>query len=146
MTIKEIYNKLLPEIALNTQLINTDTTTNGNIIDIADFELGILFLLKTGVVTAGDVTPLLEESDDSTFTTSNEVADLDIVPINVSGTWYETGQEALLKIDASNTVKAFGYKGNKRYLRLSVVTANSADLTVGANVIKKAEYMSVYGK
>jgi hypothetical protein len=145
MPIKENYNNLLPVNAFSTQLINSDTTTVGEIIDSADFEIGITFIIKNGVVAAGDVTPLLEESDSPTFATSNVVADNNIVPVVVGGVRYETGQEAASILDATDEIRALGVVGTKRYLRLSLVSANSANLTVGAVAVKEGESQSVYG-
>lgn len=147
MVTRENYNELYPLVAFNTQLINSDTTTNGVIIDTAHYELGILFVMQTATITTGAFTPLLEESDDSGFSTSNEIADVNIVPVNVGGTWYETGQEAALAFVAAddNAVRTVGVVGTKRYVRLSFVTTGTADGTVGATVLKKGECQSVYG-
>lgn len=148
MPIKEIYNDLLPEVALNVQAITTDTTTVGNIIDAADYEDGVLFSIVSGTLTDGTYTPLLEESDSSTFATSNVVADANIVPVVISGTLYETGQEAASAFAATddNTVRNIAVTGTKRYLRLSIVSAStSSGGTLGALVHKAGETLSVYG-
>lgn len=148
MPIKEIYNNLYPAVAFNVQAITTDTTTNGNIIDTADYEDGVLFAMVSGTLTDGTYTPLLEESASSTFATSNVIADANIVPVAVSGTLYETGQEAALAFAATedDTVKTVGVIGTKRYVRLSFVSAStSSGGTIGAVVLKKGESRSVYG-
>ena len=46
------------------------------------------------------------------------------------------GTEDDAKIDTTNQVTTIGYVGKKRYVRLSMVTANSANLTVGAVAVQ----------
>ncbi len=145
MATREDYNKLLPLSSFDTQLINGDTTTNGNIIDTADFDGGILHVIQMGVRTTGDATPLLEESDDSGMSGSNVIADKNIVPVNIGGTWFNTGQEAASILDATNEIRAIATVGTKRYQRLSFVTDNTGLLTIGATVLKHGELQSVYG-
>jgi len=144
MASREIYNDLLPQVAFNTQLINTDTTTNGVWIDTLGYGLGILFTGQMGVRTTGDITPLFEESDDG-GSTSNVVADVNIVPVVVADVLYETGQEVASKLDGSNEIFSIGLIGTKRHVRLSGVSANTANLTFGAMVHKMGEIRSVYG-
>lgn len=145
MAVIDIYNDLYPQIAFDTQLIDSDTTTAGNIIDTAGYTSGILLSLFSGVVTAGDITPLIEEGDASNLSDATAVEDRKIVPVNIGGTWYYTGQEAASKIDASNTIRDIGLVGTKRFIRVSFVSDNSADLTAGAIVHKEGDVQSVYG-
>ncbi len=131
MSSQDMKNNILQKVALNTQVIASDTTTAGVIIDTQGFE-ALTFLMQVGVVTAGDVTMLIEESDDAAFATSNEVIDSELL-----------GTEADTTLDTSQTISRIGYIGCKRFVRLSAVTDNSADLTVGAAAIlghpRKAE-------
>jgi hypothetical protein len=121
MASQDTHNSIDERVALNTQLINTDTTTNGNIIDTQAYE-SVEFLVQAGVVTAGDVTPALQDGEDSGL---SDAATVDAAFVLGS----------LVALDTSNTTTRFGYVGKKRYVRPNAVSANSADLTVGITVI-----------
>ena len=54
--LKDIRNQLKPLIALKPQQINTDTTTNGEIIDTAEYDGGIVFTMSMAYTT-GTFTP-----------------------------------------------------------------------------------------
>ena len=109
---------MLPKVAVDMQLINSDTTTVGNVIDLSGFDAAT-FIVLAGVRTTGDATPLIEDSNDNI--TYAAVADDFLI-----------GTEAAAKVDATNEITRVGYVGKKRYLRVSIVTATSANLTVGA--------------
>lgn len=148
MATREIYNMLYPEVALSTQAISTDTTTAGEIIDTANYDGGILFAILSGTLTDGAYTPYFEEGDESNLSDASAVADKNISPVNVGGTWYTTGQEAALAFAATDddTVRTVGLVGTKRYVRLSLVSAStSTGGTIGAIVLKVGEIQSVYG-
>ena len=74
--------------------------------------------------TDGDVTPLIEESDNSDMSSSNAVADADLL-----------GTEAAAALSAAG-VSNVGYIGNKRYVRATAVTAAGSTLSVGCTAIK----------
>lgn len=115
MAKKDSRTKYDSKVGLNTQAISSDTTTAGVKLDLAGY-LGATFAMTTGAVSAGDVTILIKDSDDNvTFTA---VADQFL--ISTEGT-----------LDAANSITSVGYVGKKRYVQASVVTANSANLTVG---------------
>jgi hypothetical protein len=116
MSVKDSKTKYDIKIALNTQAISSDTTTAGVKLDLSGY-LGVTFAMTTGAVSAGDVTILVKDSDDNTTFTA--VADQFL--ISTEGT-----------LDAANSITSVGYVGKKRYVQISVVTANSANLTVGA--------------
>ena len=122
MSSVDLKNNIKQAVAFNIQTISSDTTTAGTEIDTAGYESATI-IFQAGVVTAGDATLLVQESDTSggTFT---DVADADLI-----------GLEASTKLDASNGVAKIGVLSKKQYLKVSVVTANSANLTVGAQVI-----------
>ena len=122
---KDLKNDIAVTNAFNTQVINTDTVTNGNIIDLKDYE-GCTFIISAGVVTAGSVLPILKESDVITFGgEETAVSDVDLI-----------GTELLCTLDASHEVKTLGYKGSKRYVRLSLDSDASANLTAGASCVR----------
>ena len=108
----------------------TDNTAKvGAIIDNSGFDS----LLYSWVLVTPDAdatfTPLLEESDNSSLSGSNEVADADLI-----------GTESGATDSAGNTTtKAWklGYKGTKRYTRLTLTpAANTGNLYVAAVAIQ----------
>jgi hypothetical protein len=118
---RDLHNNVDERVALNTQLINTDTTTNGNIIDTQGYE-SIEFVMQAGVVTAGDVTPVLQDGDDS------GLSDAAVVAAD-----FRLG--SLVTLDATNGITRFGYVGKKRYVRVNALSATSANLTVGVTAV-----------
>lgn len=119
---KDLKNDIGVAVALNPATIATDTTTNGNVIDLQGYE-SATFVIGIGTRTDGTYTPLLKESDVSTFGgEENAVDDADLI-----------GTEAAAALTASNTVKTLGYKGSKRYLRLSVVSTSTTSGTTSAH-------------
>lgn len=124
---RDIRNQLKPEIALDPVAVNTNTTTVGAIIDTADYNKGVVFTFFQKIWTAGTATPLIEESADSGFATSNEVEDQYLIGD------VETGQEADSALTATRTVSSLGVAGNpKRYIRLSIVTTDGPDIILAA--------------
>ena len=122
---RDLANNIVQGLAFNPATINTDTTTAGNVIDrSADLGESLTILFGVGVVTAGDVTLLVQESDDNV--TYTNVADDDLI-----------GTEAGTKLDASNTTSRIGYVGAKQYVKVSVVSDNSANIAaVNAYYVK----------
>ena len=123
MAMYDIHNHLNEVLALDPQVIATDTTTNGNSIDMngsaGDFE-ALEFVMTVGLYTDGDYNLALEESDDNSIWAAVDAA-------NVVGT--------ATVVSADNTVTSLGYVGKKRYARANVVSASTttgATLTVTA--------------
>jgi hypothetical protein len=105
---------------LNHQTISSDTTTAGSAIDTTGYNHALV-IFKSGAYSAGNATPLITESDDdSTYTA---------VPDD-----YLVGTEAAAALSAANTVATVGVIVTKKYLKVSAVTASSANLGVGATV------------
>lgn len=117
-------SQMAASVALNTASISSSTTTNGNIIDTQGYN-ALTLILSVGSRTDGTYTPLVRHGDAADLSDVADVDDADLV-----------GTEALAAISASNTVKKIGYVGNKRYVRLSVVsTSVTTGATVGATAI-----------
>ena len=95
-----------------------NTATVGQIIDHAGAK-SVTYLIATGSLADADATftVLLEESDASDMTGATAVADADLI-----------GTEALASFLFSDDNKCFklGYKGSKRYSRLTITPANNA--------------------
>jgi hypothetical protein len=115
----DLKNDIKQLIALDVQAIASDTTTVGNEIDLAGYESATVILF-CGAVAAGDVTLLVQDSDTS-GSGFVDVADDFLI-----------GSEVDTNIAAANGIARIGYVGKKRYLKVSAVTANSANLTAGA--------------
>ena len=120
----DIHNSMDAVNALNIQAITTDTTTVGNIIDTDGAE-GIEFILHSAGVSAGDFTPKIEDGDDAAL---SDAADVDSSLI--------IGSLAGAQIAAANAVTKFGIVNHKRYVRVSIVSDNSANGTLGVSAIK----------
>jgi hypothetical protein len=121
----DLHNDVLGAVALNTAAITSSTTTAGNIIDMSGFE-GLEFFIQSGARTDGTYTPLIEEGDEDDLGDAAAVADENLL-----------GTEAAAAVAAANTVKRIGYRGHKRYVRLSIVsTGVTSGATVGATAVK----------
>ncbi|MEA4805091.1 hypothetical protein [Acetobacterium wieringae] len=125
---KDMKNNIKVSNALNIQAIASNTTTAGAIIDTKGFD-SLTFVFQTGTITDGDYTLLIHEGDNSGLSDAAAVADADLL-----------GTEALASFTADtddNKVSKIGYRGNKRYVRLSVVSTNvTTGGTVGAVAIQ----------
>lgn len=118
----DLKSNIKPLNGLNTQVISSDTTTAGEVIDTAAYH-SLVAVLKTGVVTSGDVQLIIEESD---------VAGSGFVAVASD---YLDGTLLSTNISASNGISIIGINATKRYVKISVLTANSANLTVGCSVL-----------
>ena len=124
---KDLKNDVALLVAFKIQTVSTNTTTNGEIIDLQDYE-GCTFVFQTGTVTDGDYLPLIEESVNSDLTSSNVVVDGDLI-----GTESNAGFTA---DDDDDKISTLGYRGSKRFVRFAVVSTNtSSGAVIGANVI-----------
>lgn len=123
---REHYSNLLCVNGFDTQVINSDTTTNGEIIDMQGFD-SLLYAIQAGTITLGTITPVVEHGDDSGLSDASDVADINLNP---------TEADAVFAATDDNVVKRIAYTGSKRYVRLKLTTADSADLTVGAVAIQ----------
>ena len=101
-----------------------NTAQVGQIIDRLGYG-SVAYIINIGSVADADATftTLLEESDDAAFSTSNAVADADMLS-QTSGTAPEAA--ASFQYDSDNQVRKLGYVGNKRYTRLTITPALNA--------------------
>ena len=112
---RDLHNNIKAETAFNTSAISSDTTTSGNIIDMQGFG-SIEFVIQSGTLTDGTYTPLIQEGDESNLSDATAVGDADLLG---------TEADAAFIASEDNTVKKVGYIGNKRYVRLSIVSAST---------------------
>jgi hypothetical protein len=115
---------IAPSVGLNTAAITSNTTTNGVIIDTQGYN-SLTYLLNVGARTDGTFTPSIQHGDAANLSDAATVTADDLV-----------GTYAGAAISAAQTVKKIGYVGNKRYVRLQVVsTSVSSGATVGATAL-----------
>lgn len=114
-----LHHKVKAVSAMDSNTINSATTTDGNAIDTLGYE-SLEYIVQTGTVTtAGTVSVLLEESDTS-FTGETTVP----AEENLGG--------ANVVIVAADDDKVFrcGSIGKKRYQRIAIVTAGTNNFIV----------------
>ena len=97
--------------------VSDNTAQVGAIIDMQGYN-SLTYLIAAGTLVdaAFTIAALLEESDDSGLAGSNAVADADLI-----GTEAEAGFDQ----DDDNTVKKLGYRGHKRYVRLTLTPSDN---------------------
>lgn len=98
--------------------VSDDTAQVGQIIDRQGFGT-VEYVIATGSIADSNATfaVLLEESDDSSMSGATAVADADLL-----------GTEALagFQFDDDNECRKLGYKGHKRYTRLTITPSGNA--------------------
>lgn len=98
--------------------VSDDTAQVGQIIDRQGFGT-VEYVIATGSIADSNATfaVLLEESDDSSMSGATAVADADLL-----------GTEALagFQYDDDNECRKLGYKGRKRYTRLTITPSGNA--------------------
>lgn len=113
-------NTMTPRAALNTAAISSSTTTAGNIIDTQGYN-ALTFVLNVGARTDGSYRLSVEHGDDPALADTAAPDATDLV-----------GTTAATAVAAAQTQSKLGYVGNKRYVRVSVVsTGVSSGATVG---------------
>ena len=132
MATQDLVELTKESVALDVDTINSDTTTNGNSVDMTGYQ-SVMFAYFTGSYTDGDYEPQVEHADDDgagSPDTWNAVSDSDLLPTG-------TGQEASRSLGTANAIDQIGYRGTKKWVRLSIVsTSTSTGATVGAVVIQ----------
>lgn len=124
MANKDLHNKVKVMNAFDIQSISSDTTTNGDIIDLQGYE-SCEFIFQTGTITDGDYTVLIQEGDESDLSDAGAVADGDLLGTESNASFTSN--------DDDNKVSKIGYGGGKRYVRFNVVSSNTTSGgTVGA--------------
>ena len=117
---KDLYNNSTSKLALAPIVLNSDADNAFAIIDTQNYNSGKV-VLKTGVVTAGDITiKEIQESDDSAM-----VGETPIPSDRLQG--------SLTTLDASG-ITELGFITTKRYIRVIATTANSANLLADCTV------------
>lgn len=110
----DLHHQVKAAVALDSQTISTDTTTNGNVIDTLDFE-SLEFLVLSGAITDGTYTLLLEESDEVTFGGEETAVPADQI----------LGDTVDFVAADDDAVRRIGSIGKKRFQRLSIVSTGT---------------------
>lgn len=106
--------------------LSDNTALVSPIVDVRGFD-SLTFFILTGTLADADATfaVLMEESDDSGLSGSNAVADADMIGQDVASAVVPETQAAFtFALDGG--VRRIGYKGTKRYVRLTVTPSNNS--------------------
>lgn len=114
---RDLMNNIhVPAVAIGNALDNTPIVSP--IVDVQGYD-SLTFLIAAGTLADADatVTVLVEESDNSNMSSANAVADDDLI-----------GTELLAAFTFAddNEGRKIGYRGSKRYVRLTVTPAANA--------------------
>lgn len=120
---KDLMNNIQVKRVLSPVATPADNTAQvGEIVDRQGFE-SLTYVILTGALPDADATftTLLEEGDAANLSDAAAVADADLI-----------GTEALASFLFSDDNKCFklGYKGNKRYTRLTITPAANASASL----------------
>lgn len=120
--------------ALEPQVIGSNTTTTGAIIDTADFDLGLCFAVLVTARTDGTFTLKIEDGDDAALADAADVATAQLVYGALPAISAGASEGDIMAKEAVHSTK--------RYVRPSIV---STGVTTGATVqvvaIKWAELL-----
>lgn len=121
MAYRDLHNNIHVVPGLVAQAIAINTTVNGPIIDTQPYG-SIEFAIQAAAITDGTYTPSLTEGDDPALAGGNAVAASDMLG---------TVAAATHTVASAGTTKKIGYKGTRRYVRLSLT---STGVTTGGNL------------
>jgi len=119
MPIRDIRSNFKPILA-QTDVISTNTTTDGASIDTKDFDLGLMFLFVATAYTDGTYTPVIEESATGAFAGEENV----VADVNLVGT--EAGAALSAATAENGVIASIGVVGTKRYVRTTIVSASTS--------------------
>lgn len=122
----ELFNNVNVKRVLSPASVADTTAQVGQIIDRQGYG-DVLYLVATGPIADADATftVLLEESDASDMTGAAAVADADLLGTEVL---------AAFQFDDDNECRKLGYKGIKRYTRLTITPVANASAALLAAV------------
>jgi len=106
----DITTGLNAAVALNQTAINSNTTTSGNVIDMLGYE-GLSFYVSSATLTDGAYQVNVQHGDASNLSDAADVAAADLI-----------NAEPAFVATEDNTVKEVGYVGDKRYVRVQIVS------------------------
>lgn len=119
---RDLHNNIAPKRAISPVSVSDNTAQVGQWIDTLGYD-SLEFLILIGSVADADATfaVLVEDADASDKSDAAAVADA-----------YLIGTEALagFQYDDDNEIRKIGYKGLKKYVRVTVTPANNASAAV----------------
>ncbi len=119
MPIKDIRSDIKVILA-QTDVITTNTTTDGAIIDTANFEAGVAFAFQCTAFTDGTYTPLLEESATGAFAGE----ETPIADANLIGT--EAGAAMTAATAELGVMGTIGIFSTLQFVRSTIVSAGTS--------------------
>ena len=123
---KDQMNHLYPKRVISPVSVADTTAQVGQIIDRAGYQ-SVTYVIATGSIADADATftVLLEEGDVSNMSDAAAVADADMIGTEVL---------AAFQFDDDNECRKLGYKGAKRYTRLTITPVANASAALLAAV------------
>lgn len=132
MPTRDNHSNQIMLVALVGSIINSDTVTNGEIIDTADFDMGIKFGFDIRIYTDGDYAISYEEGDDPALGDATAVPADKIIGDAVSLSAAQV---------VGDPLPGNGLFSTKRFVRAVVTSTNtSTGATVGAGAVESGEY------
>lgn len=119
---QDLHNNIHVKRVLSPVSVADTTAQVGEIIDRQGYD-SLTYVIATGSIADADATftVLLEEGDDSGLSDAAAVADADLLGTEVL---------AAFQFDDDNEVRKLGYKGVKRYTRLTITPVANASAAV----------------
>ena len=124
---QDLHNKLKVSRALAPVAATTDNTAyTSQILDTANYDSNE-FAMLCGSIADADVTftVLVEEGNNSGLSDNTTVAAADLIGTNAGTITAGAGDSLTPGFADDNTVRRIGYKGNKRYIRVTITPANN---------------------
>lgn len=123
---RDLHNNIDVRRAISPVSVADNTAQVSQIIDMQGFS-SCEFIIATGSIADADATftVLIEDGDDSGLTDAAAVTDT-----NLLGTEAAAG----FQFDDDDTTKKIGYRGTKRYVRMTITPASNASAALLAAV------------
>lgn len=118
MGMHELHNSVTYRRAISPAAATTDNTAwTSQIIDMQGFE-ACEFVINIGSLADADATftVLVQDGDNSALSDAADVVDAELIG---------TESDAGFTFAADNTIEKIGYRGSKRYVRLTITPANN---------------------
>lgn len=114
---QDMHNNVLIKKVIAPVVVSDNTAAVGTVVDRAGFD-SLEFIILTGTLADADATfTVLVEHADANFTGEAAVADAQLLG---------TEAEASFQFDDDGEVRKIGYRGGKRYVRLTITPANNS--------------------
>ena len=125
---RDLHDNVKISSAVDATRVGDNTAQAGNIIDTQGFRSLEFAITATIADSDATLTPLVEHGDNSALSDNSAVADADLLGTEAGAT-YAAGDDGV--------VKKIGYKGTKRYVRLTLTPgANSDNMDLAALAIQ----------